>query len=391
MNAQRQNGTIAASDRPLVVWVAGVSWGGIAGTDRQMVSRLTPYADILWVDPPVSPVTAKRFLHGASRRPLPTLDRINETIFRLSPKALPLHTRGAMRGFTARLMRLQIRSALRRIGRAPKVVVASHLDNVLGTWGTQVLNVFYGTDDFVGGAELMGTARRRLEMEEKAQLLRADLVVAISTELADRWRSLGFTGPMTLVPNGVNVESYREIDQVTSASISLPRPVAGFVGHLSSRIDISLLESVVDAGCSLLLVGPHDPLWEPERFRALVSNPRVSWVGPIAFEKLPSYLKLMDVGITPYADTQFNRASFPLKTLEYLAAGKPVVSTDLPAVRWLDTDLIRVAGHRDFGEVTLAAGSNSEPGVAQRRFAFADSHSWERRAKTFAEAIGIAC
>ena len=45
----------------------------------------------------------------------------------------------------------------------------------------------------------------------------------------------------------------------------------------------------------------------------------------------------------PYRDTPFNRGSFPLKTLEYLAAGRAVVATDLPAIRWLNTDLISVA------------------------------------------------
>ena len=49
----------------------------------------------------------------------------------------------------------------------------------------------------------------------------------------------------------------------------------------------------------------------------------------------------MDVGLTPYADTPFNEASFPLKTLEYFSAGLPVVSTDLPGSRWLRDDLAR--------------------------------------------------
>ena len=52
---------------------------------------------------------------------------------------------------------------------------------------------------------------------------------------------------------------------------------------------------------------------------------------------------MLDVGVVPYRDSPFNRGSFPLKTLEYLAAGRAVVATDLPAVRWLATDLISVA------------------------------------------------
>jgi teichuronic acid biosynthesis glycosyltransferase TuaH len=196
---------------------------------------------------------------------------------------------------------------------------------------------------------------------------------------------------MELIPNGVDFDSYRDIDSVAAVSVALPRPIAGFVGHLSSRIDIGLLESVVAAGCSLLLVGPYNPLWEPDRFRSLVSNPRVSWVGPIEFTKLPGYLKVIDVGITPYSDSEFNRASFPLKTLEYLAAGKPAVSTDLPAVRWLNTDLISVASQDSFGHATLAATATAakDPAIVQRRVNFAAEHSWVRRAKAFANVLGV--
>jgi len=56
----------------------------------------------------------------------------------------------------------------------------------------------------------------------------------------------------------------------------------------------------------------------------------VRWVGPQPYGALPGYLRLMDVGVVPYRDSAFNRGSFPLKTLEYLAAGRGVVATD----RW---------------------------------------------------------
>jgi teichuronic acid biosynthesis glycosyltransferase TuaH len=387
----RPNETAHSAQRPLIVWCAGVSWSGIAGTDRHMVAALVQFADILWVDPAVSPLTPERFRHGSPRWPLRRLVSMNASMLRLTPGALPFHSRGILRSLTASLVRGQIRHALKSTGRSAHAVVVSHLDDVLGTWGSKVLKVFYGTDDYVGGADLMGTTRARLEEEERSQLRRADAVIAISSELTERWRGLGFTGPMTLIPNGVDAGSYTGLEHLPAAVVDLPRPIAGFVGHLSPRIDIGLLESVVAAGCSLLLVGPHNPVWEATRFQALVSHARVAWVGPIAFSELPRYVKVMDVGITPYADSAFNRASFPLKTLEYLAAGIPAVSTDLPAVRWLASDLISVASNENFGQVVLAAAKVNDQVIVQRRISFATAHSWTRRAEAFAKAIGIQC
>ena len=76
----------------------------------------------------------------------------------------------------------------------------------------------------------------------------------------------------------------------------------------------------------MLFVGPRHFTFEMERIERLLEQPNVQWVGPKPFESLPTYLRAIDVGVTPYTDTAFNRGSFPLKTLEYLAAGRGVVA-----------------------------------------------------------------
>ncbi len=139
------------------------------------------------------------------------------------------------------------------------------LDDVLTGWEPAVLRVLYCTDDYAAGAELMGVHRRVLLKNERRQLANADLVIAISQVLVERWSDMGAT--VLLIPNGVQMAAYRHIEAVSPAQdVLLPEPVAGVVGQLCARIDIALLEAVVDSGCSLLLVGPHDPTWEPGRF-----------------------------------------------------------------------------------------------------------------------------
>jgi teichuronic acid biosynthesis glycosyltransferase TuaH len=133
---------------------------------------------------------------------------------------------------------------------------------------------------------------------------------------------------------------------------------------------------------SLLLIGPKDAAFEPERFARLVSRSNVAYLGRRPFEELPSYLKVVDVGLVPYGDTEFNRWSFPMKTLEYLAAGRPVVATSLPAVRWLDTDLVRLADTpSEFAASVLhQAELARHPELVARRRAFAAQHTWADRA-----------
>ena len=159
---------------------------------------------------------------------------------------------------------------------------------------------------------------------------------------------------------------------------------------MSERIDLDMLEAVADTGVSLLLVGPRQPTFEIAKMDALFARPNVQWVGPKAFDELPSYLRVVDVGLTPYRQSAFNRASVPLKTLEYLAAGRPVVASDLPAHRRLDTAHVTLAGTpAEFAERTrerLLAPDRS--GAAARR-ALGARHSWAARAGDIARLIGL--
>jgi len=267
------------------------------------------------------------------------------------------------------------------------LICAWPLYPVFGSSGEQV-RVYWAQDDFVGGAALLGMNARQLDARERKVAAAADLIIAANPVVADTWRGRG--RDPAVIPYGVDVASYSEVDQAPlPQDVSLRGPVAGVVGQINDRTDLSLLEAVADRGLSLLLVGPVNPAFEPERFGALRQRDNVCWVGPQPFEALPGFLRLMDVGLVPYRDSQFNRSSFPLKTLEYLAAGRAVVTTDLPAIRWLNTGLISVAtGPTAFADlVSRLAAEPRTHALMARRQAFAAEHSWARRAADISAAI----
>jgi teichuronic acid biosynthesis glycosyltransferase TuaH len=195
-----------------------------------------------------------------------------------------------------------------------------------------------------------------------------------------------------LLPFGVDTDAYRNVDVAPAASdVALMGPTAGFVGHINERIDLGVLEAIADRGRSLLLVGPRNPSFEPDRFDSLIDRPNVQWVGPKPFPALPSYLRAIHVGLVPYGDSPFNRGSFPLKTLEYLAAGRPVISTDLPASRWLATDLVTVtAGPEQFADsVDQALAAPASAACRQGCRAFAANHDWTHRAEALLQAVRL--
>jgi teichuronic acid biosynthesis glycosyltransferase TuaH len=361
----------------VIVYLAGARWDAVAGTDRHLAEALGRREPVLWVDPPMSRIGRRR--RGVTAEPLTD---VAPGVTRLHTVAPPGVTRPGIRALSRRLVRRQVRRVLASGAEPARAVVVTSPEPILPGWrGTT--RVYYATDDFVAGADLLGFTPDYARRSLAANLAAADRVLAVSETLAETLRRGG--KPVVLVPNGCSPEDYAVPDLPVAPDVVLPPPIAGVVGQLNERLDLDLLEAVADAGDSLLLVGPRYEQ-RPEtrrRLDALIARPTVQWVGRQPFERLPELLASMDVGLTPYADTAFNRASFPLKTLEYLAAGRAVVSTDLPSARWLATDHVDLAPDAEKFALMVHArlAEPRTPETTAARRAFAARHSWDARAE----------
>lgn len=182
----------------------------------------------------------------------------------------------------------------------------------------------------------------QLEQSEKALLETSDLVFANCGQLVDhckRWRDT-----VHCFPPGLNMKKFPleellpEESEATATAISSTslasgksesRPIIGYIGGLHKFLDLELLSAAARQRPNWLwfFVGPvQTPLGDFARL------PNVVLVGQQPHNKLVSYLRTFDVGIVPYLTTTETATVFPVKLNEYLAAGKPVVSTELPAV-----------------------------------------------------------
>jgi teichuronic acid biosynthesis glycosyltransferase TuaH len=385
----------ASADTPLrvegdfVVMVAGNPWDGNRLGCHHVAVELARRVPLLWVDPPISYLTP---LNDPTARTALRDDRLRgvaPNILRLSPVTVPGVTRPVLREVAQRQARRAVRRAVERIGGRVHATIVVGLNDMLDIV-PGARRVLVGTDDYVAGAALMGTDPRWLARLERRQLAKAEIVYVVSPTLQEKWTRL--RSDVALIPNGCDAAHFATADDAPlPADVTLDGPIAGFVGHMSERIDLAMLEAVAAAGVSLLLVGPRQPTFDVAKLDALLARPNVQWVGSKPFAELPSYLRVIDVGLTPYQQSDFNRASFPLKTLEYLAAGRPAVVSDLPAHRWLQTPHVTIASApQDFAARTqaLLAVPLRRQDVDARR-AFAERHSWAARTDEIARLIGL--
>jgi glycosyltransferase involved in cell wall biosynthesis len=141
-------------------------------------------------------------------------------------------------------------------------------------------------------------------------------------------RGVAGQNPRTyLFPSGVDVEHYAP---ARSLRARRSRPVAGYVGVVDERLDLGLVADLANAlpDWEIRLVGPVtkiDPVTLPQA-------PNIAYLGKQPYDALPSVMASFDVALMPFALNAATRSISPTKTLEYLAAGLPVVSTPVPDV-----------------------------------------------------------
>jgi glycosyltransferase involved in cell wall biosynthesis len=133
---------------------------------------------------------------------------------------------------------------------------------------------------------------------------------------------------------------------------------------------------------TFVLIGPVDT-----DVSLLSSLPNVLLTGRRPYSELPAYLGSFDIAVIPFKINSLTTGVNPVKLYEYLAAGRPVVSSDLPEVRVFRPQVAIANSNADFVirlEEELAADS---PGKRADRLLIAGQHSWKARAEAAAAAV----
>jgi glycosyltransferase involved in cell wall biosynthesis len=239
--------------------------------------------------------------------------------------------------------------------------------------------VYYCVDDFTQWPGLDGAALRTLE---ESLVARADVLIAVSDTLRDRLAAMGRGS--WLLTHGVDLDFWKadELQEPFPDFRQLSRPRAVFWGAIDRRMDLGLVRRLAAdlEGGTVILVGPRD---NPDP--ALFALEGVALRPAVPFRCLPALAREADVLIMPYADLPVTRAMQPLKLKEYLATGKPVVVSDLPANRvWADC-LDLAATPAEFARRVrqrLAEGVTEQQRQARGRLA---REGWAEKARCFAE------
>jgi glycosyltransferase involved in cell wall biosynthesis len=257
---------------------------------------------------------------------------VEPNLFVLAPLAIPFYGSEAVRAANRELLRAQVLRAMRQL-HFKRPISWSFLPAsapVSGRLGEEFV-VYHCVDEFSAFSDTNG--RHIAELEDKL-MRRADLVITSAERLRENKARVN---PNTvLVRHGVDFNHFvKACDPSTPIPediAKLPRPILGFFGLVADWVDLEAIAAAAKAHPegSVVVIGKVAPDVDPS---VLKSQPNIHLLGRKQYTELPGYCRAFDVALMPFKVNELTLNANPLKVREYLAAGLPVVSSDIPEVR----------------------------------------------------------
>ena len=332
--------------RPVICF--GEDWNRHPGAAQDIMERLSATRKVLWIDslglrrPRLTLDDGKRVLSKIGKW-LRGAKTASPTVMVYTPLVLPFYGSKVARAINALILKISIRRLLRRHGLADPVLWVSCPAGagVVGKLG-EAKSIYYCADEH---SVFPGMSLEVVTELEQELFKKADLVIVTSKNLYDKKKA--YHDNITLIPHGVDFAHFSKAARpetvVPDDLQRIKKPIIGFYGLIQDLIDFDLVRHVAEArpGWSVVMIGPVIFDAGP-----LPSLPNLHFLGRRDLQDLPSYVKGFDVCMIPYKLVDRTIYANPLKLRQYLASGKPVVSTPLPEVMKYG-GLVKIGKDRD--------------------------------------------
>ena len=376
-----------------IVCLSSLPWQGRPTSRHHIAGQLAGWNDVLFVDPPANALRGGRPHRGrfapgddavTRLEPPPHLPFGGDVRFRVST---PINQRRYAAAVERALVDLGWRDPI--LWYSCPVYSGARLPATVRRSAPGAVHVLHVTDAIWHQPQYRPAYDRFFAALVEA----AALVVASTDAIAGGMRRYG-ADPVHVLGHGVDTERFAPALTRSAAPptelAAAPRPRIGFVGQLDHRLDVDTLTAVAATPGSVTLVGPSLLGAAAEQ---TLQRAGCRLVGEVAYDDIPRWLAGFDVAVLPYRGDGLVQASRPLKLLEYLAAGLPVVSVDIPAARELAPAVVTAPPGVAFAEAVGRAWSDGHGGDAQARAGRAElaaTQSWARRAEELSDLIEAA-
>jgi len=328
-------------------------WTGDPLSKTHIMRILSRDNRILWVNsiglraPSVSKADIGRSFEKLSKVMKPTVE-VEPNLFVMNPLAIPAYGNSLIKKLNGLSLRWQIKRTMKKLGfkRPVNYTFLPSAALLAKRLGEDYL-IYHCVDEYAAFSDIEAGPILALEKE---LMQKSDLVVVSAEKLLDDKKSENRN--THLIRHGTDWRHFRTaLDpdlELPPEVVDLPKPIIGFHGLLADWVDFELIKKVAEhfRHGSVVLVGKVAA--DAEKHASVLDGVvNVHFLGRKPYADLPAYCKSFDVALNPFVVNELTLAANPLKVREYLAAGLPVVSTDIPECRVLSDCLIGT-DHADF-------------------------------------------
>jgi glycosyltransferase involved in cell wall biosynthesis len=351
-------------------------------TSKQHIMNRLPYADILYFDPPVTriaplkdPKTKPRL--SAYKKTVTVKDGLRVLAM---PPVMPFFNKKRwINRYNQKKLAAFVNKKIKEHGfEKPVLWVYTHTAADLVPHIEHSAVVYHCVDRHNAYPGLINA--ELVDEMERDLCAQANVVFATAEGLYERLQP--WCKNIHLIPNGVDFERFNpdktaELPKPDDMA-GITAPVFGFVGMLQPCIDLDLIESAAKSKPKWSFVIIGEPLPGVDT-AALAALENVHLLGFKSHENLPAYLRHFDVCLNLFRSGGLAKDVSPLKFYEYLATGKPIVSTPQPDQVMNYTDVIHVSGAPETFITACQRALQEDGGKAIQRTAYAKTASWDAR------------
>jgi O-antigen biosynthesis protein len=363
-----------------IVILSSLPWTFLRQRPQHIASKLAKRGNrILFFENPEF-ISSMSVVHEKiKKKQLYEIKEVEDNIYAI--KLYLPHFMGKFSSVKDEFCRFAFRYCLRQLNFHPDIAIfyTLHYFSLLKTLKAMNTKItFEFVDEITAFQEFAFDNYARMEIN----LIKSSSVIfATSRLLCDKVSK--YNSNYVYLPNAMDFEHFNAAKAafaVPKDLSSLKHPIIGFIGALFEWIDVDLICKIAKnhPEYSVLIVGPVN--FGREKLE-MFSN--ITMVGTKPYDALPSYLSNIDVCLIPFKMNSITLASNPIKMYEYLAAGKPVVSTPLPEVMKNASGIVYIGKNdEDYLKMVEEAAQESQhkdiDAVAER-INFARKNSWESR------------
>jgi len=387
-------------DKKIMVVYSPFEW--VNYCRRPHILALKLYLDLLIIEPPVGLLFCwlhpDRIINYLKHNRKPRVEADGVMFYR--PLTLGTYGTNFKFPFLAKIDRILVKSQINKVIKKlnlTEYIKITYINKVQQYYLMNLLEcncqIYEVTDEYLvqpgeSKVDIAKSQTRKIKHAEATILSQANIVFASSANLCESRKLLN--NNTYYIPNTADFHHFNKSTYpatiVPTEVLKIAKPRLGYIGNINELIDIELLDEILNQNnnYSIILIGNINgkkKFKNSLQFTKFLARPNVHYLGYKDYSKLPDYLKGIDICLLPFKNCEWMQNSFPNKIFQYMASGKPIVSTDFPAIRSAAKFAYIASDKCQFIEYLKEALREYDPIKIQNRINYAKANSTEARAK----------